>query len=168
MSKRQLQSSTVPHYAEAWVRRLRNRVACPRSIGEVSANIPSALRQPYGFYIAQEIAKIPIISRFVAVKVSCGTDKPLFSREADILLHIKEHGGAHRGFENILTLHEAFIISGPNGMHECLVTEVVAPSEGLGITQGWTRKMKLEQIASGMSLLHSQGIAHGGKYQHLT
>lgn len=102
-------------------------------------------------------------SRYVAVKVCCGIDKPVFSRETNILYYIQQSHKAHSGFGHLLNLYEAFIISGPNGFHECLVTEVVAPLAGLGIKGGWSKKDILRQIGSAVSLVHSQGIAHGGK-----
>lgn len=105
-----------------------------------------------------------LLSRYVALKVCCGTSKPTFSRETNVLYGIQQPNiRAHPGFDDILTLYESFIISGPNGFHECLVTEVIAPLEGLGIEQGWPKKDILRQIASAVLLLHSQGIAHGGK-----
>lgn len=104
-----------------------------------------------------------VLSRYVALKVCCGIDKPTFSRETKILYGIQRSDQAHPGFDNVLTLYEAFIISGPNGFHECLVTEVVAPLSGLGIKGGFSNKDILRQIASAVLLLHSQGIAHGGE-----
>lgn len=96
------------------------------------------------------------------MKVCCGVDKPVFSRETKILRHIKQSVGNQVGYDNILTLHEAFIIAGPNGFHECLVTEVVASLDGVGVTQSWPLKDKLKQLATAVSLLHLNGIAHGG------
>lgn len=104
-----------------------------------------------------------VLSRYVALKVCCGVDKPTFSRETNILHALQQSDRAHAGFDNILTLYEAFIISGPNGFHECLVTEVVAPLFGIGIKGGWSKKDILRQIAAAVLLLHSKGLAHGGK-----
>lgn len=96
------------------------------------------------------------------MKVCCNVDKPVFSRETEILRHIKQSANNHIGFDNILTFHEAFIIAGTNGFHECLVTEVVAPLEGPGVSQSWPLKDELKQLATAISLLHLNGIAHGG------
>lgn len=104
-----------------------------------------------------------MLSLYVAVKVCCGTNDATFSRETNILRRIQKSDRKSPGFDNILTLYEAFIISGPNGFHECLISEVVAPLQGIGIKQSWPRKDMLRQIASAVSALHSQGIVHGGK-----
>lgn len=115
----------------------------------------------FGAFATVWLARDLLECRWVAIKVCCGIDKPIFSRETNILRHIQQSDRACPGFENILILHEAFIISGPNGFHECLVTEVVATLQGVGIKQSWSRKDILRQIASAASLLHSRGFAHG-------
>lgn len=134
-------------------------MACSRHARSVSA---TSLRLAAASYRSQITDKLEF-SRYVAVKVCCGTHKPTFSRETNILRHLQHYNKDCTGFDNILTLYEAFIISGPNGFHECLITEVVAPLEGLGIKPTWSTKDVFKQIASAISLLHSQGIAHGGR-----
>ncbi|KAL2276584.1 hypothetical protein FJTKL_00757 [Diaporthe vaccinii] len=119
----------------------------------------------FGAFSTVWLARDLLECRYVAVKVCCGIDKPVFSRETNILYHIQQSHKAHPGFDNMLNLYEAFIISGPNGFHECLVTEVVAPLHGLGIKQSWPKKDVLRQIASAVLLLHSQGIAHGDLHE---
>ncbi|KAI3390230.1 hypothetical protein diail_11728, partial [Diaporthe ilicicola] len=119
----------------------------------------------FGAFATVWLARDLLECRHVALKVCCGIDKPTFSRETNILYGIQQSDRAHPGFNNVLTLYEAFIISGPNGFHECLVTEVVAPLDGLGIKQGWPKKDILRQIASAVLLLHSQGIAHGDLHE---
>ncbi|KAG6359868.1 hypothetical protein INS49_010921 [Diaporthe citri] len=119
----------------------------------------------FGAFSTVWLARDILESRYVAVKVCCGTDKPVFSRETNILRHIQHSSKGCAGFDNVLALYEAFIISGPNGWHECLVTEVVAPLQGLGIKNVWSKKDVVKQIASAVSLLHSQGIAHGDLHQ---
>lgn len=120
----------------------------------------------FGAFATVWLARDFLECRYVALKVCCGVDKPTFSRETNILYGIQQSDRAHPGFDNILTLYEAFIISGPNGFHECLVTEVVAPLEGLGISGGWSKQDILRQIASAVLLLHSQGIAHGDLHDY--
>lgn len=111
---------------------------------------------------------ISIYRRFVAMKVSLGRDDTNPSTEAQILQNIQETKG--RGQEHIIKLHEFFTIRGPNGYHECLVTEVVIPLSTFDIE---TRK-KLspqslnKQIALEFDYLHSQGVSHGGTYVQLT
>ncbi|KAL1852418.1 hypothetical protein Daus18300_012177 [Diaporthe australafricana] len=119
----------------------------------------------FGAFATVWLARDLLECRYVAVKVCCGIDKPVFSRETNILYYIQQPHKSHPGFDNVLNLHEAFIISGPNGFHECLVTEVVAPLYGLGIKQSWMKKDILRQIASALLLLHSQGISHGDVHE---
>ncbi|KGQ06162.1 Protein kinase dsk1 [Beauveria bassiana D1-5] len=66
-------------------------------------------------------------NRWVAVKICCGIEAPQRSSEASILSEIRETCQGKAGVEQVLQLFDDFIIKGPNGFHECLITEVVAP-----------------------------------------
>ncbi|KAF7545128.1 hypothetical protein G7046_g9635 [Stylonectria norvegica] len=74
-------------------------------------------------WLARDLAH----KRFVSVKIGVGTKSILRSNEAEILASI--HGGGFQkpGYDHIIDLFDDFIIEGPNGFHECLVTEVIAP-----------------------------------------
>lgn len=103
--------------------------------------------------------------RFVAVKVGMGKDDTNPSTEARILQHVQQTKAKGRGQEHIVKLHDFFTIRGPNGYHECLITELVIPLSALDME---TRKRLhpqslIRQLALGFDYLHSQNIAHGGK-----
>ncbi|KAM0669829.1 hypothetical protein ACQRIU_000224 [Beauveria bassiana] len=66
-------------------------------------------------------------NRWVAVKICRGIEVPQRSSEASILSEIRETGQGKVGVEQVLRLFDDFIIKGPNGFHQCLITEVVAP-----------------------------------------
>lgn len=97
------------------------------------------------------------------MKVGLGKGDAVLSAEAQILQHIRQTTG--RGREHIVHLYDLFTIKGPNGYHECFITEVVVPLSGIDME---TSKILISnrlnrQIALGFDYLHSQKIAHGGK-----
>lgn len=97
------------------------------------------------------------------MKVGLGMDDASLSTEAQILQHTRQTKG--RGQEHIIQLFDFFTIRGPNGYHECFVTEVVVPLSALNL-ETWKKLPQQSlnrQITLGFHYLHSQRIMHGGK-----
>ena len=81
------------------------------------------------------------------------------------------------GKHHIRNLAAHFTLQGPNGLHNCLVTEVAGPSLnrlynviGHGYAQG-SRRLRADiartatrQLVQAVHFLHSQRICHGGRY----
>jgi serine/threonine protein kinase len=69
-------------------------------------------------------------------------------------------------------MQDCFEIRGPNGVHECFVTELLGPNFARhrdmccdnGRLPGKVAKKAAEQALLGLSYLHAQGIAHGGEF----
>lgn len=104
--------------------------------------------------------------RFVSVKICQGSDNLQLDTEATILQYIKDN--PKPGSENVIQLHDVFVIRGPNGHHVCWVTEVVISLASLGADGSrpdylYHPRSIINQIARGFAYLHTQGIAHGGK-----
>lgn len=97
------------------------------------------------------------------MKVGLGKDNAAPSTEARILQHIRQTKG--RGQEHIIQLLDLFTIKGPNGYHECFVTEIVVPLSAIDLetSKKCLPKRLNRQIALGYDYLHSEKIAHGGK-----
>ena len=108
--------------------------------------------------------KLTLNSRFVSIKIGLGTQSLHRSNETEILSKIQEIGREKRGYTNILLLYDEFVVKGPNGFHECLVTEVVAPLLEPKIMQERTSDVVC-QLVEGFAFLHEIGIAHGGMYE---
>lgn len=115
--------------------------------------------------------------RFVAVKLCQGNDETHSSTEAQILQSTRETQTApvkSPGSENVVSLYDSFIVRGPNGHHQCLVTEVLLPWTGLEriLWREFDHKNIIKQVAMGFAFLHRQGIVHGGAFNsklgHLT
>lgn len=80
------------------------------------------------------------------------------------------------GSRYLLTLHDHLELRGPNGTHNCLITELTGPSvQGL-ISEasehrrlpGNAAKRFAKQVLLGLDCLHKQGTAHGGERQNLS
>jgi hypothetical protein len=105
--------------------------------------------------------------RWVAVKVCRGTETPQKSNELLVHEYMQQ---LRRGriphadqddqdaCDSILEVYDIFVIKGPNGYHECLVTEVVMPMMDFFPDP----RKAAQQVISGFAFLHKQGLAHGG------
>ncbi|KAG6103406.1 hypothetical protein E4U31_002811 [Claviceps sp. LM219 group G6] len=103
------------------------------------------LKLGYGGFATVWLARDLVEERYVTVKVGLGSDKPLLDREAEILSQICKTGpGKH----------------GPNGFHQCLVTEVVAPLSDED-AKDYCSFDVVRQIVEGFAFLHEEGIVHG-------
>ncbi|EEP77279.1 predicted protein [Uncinocarpus reesii 1704] len=67
------------------------------------------------------------------------------------------------GYRNVIHILDDFTIQGPNGTHECIVTEVVAPMKCFCDIPDFKPRVKelSLQLMMGLSYLHSQGVTHG-------
>ena len=69
-----------------------------------------------------------------------------------------------------MTMRDSFQISGPNGIHECLVLELLGPSvadyldahSSIERLPGTLAKTVVKQALLGLSFLHERNIAHAG------
>ncbi|CCE33045.1 related to dis1-suppressing protein kinase dsk1 [Claviceps purpurea 20.1] len=118
------------------------------------------LKLGYGAFATVWLARDLVEERYVAVKVGLGSDKPLPDREAEILSHICKTGPGKHGYERVIELLDVFIVEGPNGFHQCLVTEVVAPLSDED-TNHYCSFDAVRQIVEGFAFLHGEGIIHG-------
>lgn len=91
--------------------------------------------------------------------------QPVQSNEVKVLRHIHQSGKGKPGYSYIIDLYDAFIVRGPNGFHECLVTEVVLPLGTMFLRQKLESRLLIEQLLKGFEFLHSEGVVHGGEAQ---
>lgn len=75
-----------------------------------------------------------------------------------------------RGAHHIPTLLNSFTLEGPNGMHSCLVIDVLGPSVAAaseryssGRLPGRIAWQAVRQVTEALALMHSTGIVHGGR-----
>ncbi|KAG6072597.1 hypothetical protein E4U16_005243 [Claviceps sp. LM84 group G4] len=113
-----------------------------------------------GAFATVWLARDLVEERYVAVKVGPGSENPLPDREAEILSQIRKSGPGKHGYERVLELLDVFVVEGPNGFHQCLVTEVVSPLSDEDAAQHWSFDVA-RQIVEGFAFLHGEGIVHG-------
>ncbi|KAG6101755.1 hypothetical protein E4U30_001095 [Claviceps sp. LM220 group G6] len=120
------------------------------------------LKLGYGAFATVWLARDLVEERYVAVKVGLGSDNPLPDREAEILSQIRETGPGKHGYERVIELLDVFVVEGPNGFHQCLVTEVVSPLNDLDTRRHCSGSYDVvRQIVEGFAFLHGEGIVHG-------
>jgi serine/threonine-protein kinase SRPK3 len=102
------------------------------------------------------------------------------SSDARILRHLHPEPGwvgyflnrTYPGEAFVLAMLDDFEIRGPNGIHRCIVAEVLGPSiNDVGsfgdarLPLPVARKLAV-QFAKGLAYIHSRGVIHGGIYVH--
>ena len=89
------------------------------------------------------------------------------NNEINILRPLSNSKSNHKGYQNVIRLFDDFTIEGPNGIHDCLVTEVVIGMRDLfhnSLSYEPYMKSLLQQFMAGLAYLHEQGVTHGGTY----
>ncbi|KND91129.1 SRSF protein kinase 3 [Tolypocladium ophioglossoides CBS 100239] len=85
------------------------------------------LKLGFGAFGTVWLARDLVEERNISIKIRSGSATPCPSTEGRVLRWVRDNGLGCRGHDRILHFYDSFIIQGPNGFHECLVTEVVAP-----------------------------------------
>jgi serine/threonine-protein kinase SRPK3 len=96
--------------------------------------------------------------------------------EVAILRHLKRRqlnadSDGSDGQEFLMEFFDDFKVEGPNGIHQCIVTEVLGPSIGTDVDEIYDEewypieiaKMLVTQVIRGVAYLHTCGVVHGGK-----
>ncbi|CCE26817.1 related to dis1-suppressing protein kinase dsk1 [Claviceps purpurea 20.1] len=118
------------------------------------------LKLGFGAFATVWMARDLVEKRYVAVKVGHGSERPLPDREGEVLSQIRETGPGKLGYERVIELLDVFIVEGPNGFHQCLVTEVVSPLSDQDTAHRCSYDV-VRQIVEGFAFLHGEGIVHG-------
>ncbi|KAG6148608.1 hypothetical protein E4U28_003877 [Claviceps purpurea] len=118
------------------------------------------LKLGFGAFATVWMARDLVEKRYVAVKVGHGSERPLPDREGEVLSQIRETGPGKLGYERVIELLDVFIVEGPNGFHQCLVTEVVSPLSDQDTAHHCSYDVS-RQIVEGFAFLHGEGIVHG-------
>jgi serine/threonine-protein kinase SRPK3 len=112
--------------------------------------------------------------KYRAIKI-LKAEETTSSTECDTLQRISSIQTDHPGKRRIRNVTDYFTLSGPNGQHNCLVTEVAGPSvytlynvPGYAYNAGARRARAdvahhtIRQVAEAVDFLHSNEICHGG------
>ncbi|KID83622.1 Protein kinase domain containing protein [Metarhizium guizhouense ARSEF 977] len=113
-----------------------------------------------GAFATVWLARDLVEKRYVAVKVGLGSDIPRLNRETEILTQLCKAGPGKHGHQRVIELFDVYIMKGPNGFHQCLVTEVISPLSDPDARQQCSFAA-IRQIIEGFAFLHGEGIVHG-------
>ena len=90
--------------------------------------------------------------------------------EASIHRHLSSGPAAHPGKGNLPQLFGSFTFEGPNGVHQCLVLELLGASMSSVSENYATNRLPgrvawnvARQVTQATSYMHEMGIVHGGK-----
>ncbi|GFF72119.1 protein kinase dsk1 [Aspergillus lentulus] len=92
------------------------------------------------------------------------------SRELRNLRHLEKHSGRSLSSKYIVQLFDAFTHQGPNGLHQCLVFELLGPSVDKVLTDYYDSGDTLEtedilrmteQLLEAIQFIHDAGMGHG-------
>ena len=107
------------------------------------------------------------LSRDVAIKFLL-SDRDEEGDEGSILRMLNDGPEEYPGKRHIVELLDQFEVSGPNGHHQCLVTEALGPWLGRGFKheplspgQSWE---VARQLVEATQYMHTMNIVHGSKY----
>lgn len=107
----------------------------------------------------------------MALKIKTA-DSSLESREHDCMQSLQKHCEGTLSFKYIVRLLDCFLHHGPNGVHQCLVFELLGPTVNKVLMNYTESEERLEtevvlrmsrQLLEGIDFIHSAGIGHGGK-----
>lgn len=124
----------------------------------------------YGGFSTVWLARDHVNDRYVSLKILQAQFSDSCS-EAMIqdLLH-KQGNPDHPGRAHLVAMLDEFCCDGPNGRHQCLVSELTGPNipnvKGAMENQRFsveTAQNITAQLALGLAFIHSCGIVHGGK-----
>ncbi len=90
------------------------------------------------------------------------------NNEARILYLLNDSTYDQPGYRNIIRLLDDFSIEGPNGSHDCLVTEIVGTMHEVKSQRNiqFRPKNMSTQAMAGLSYIHRRGVAHAGVIIH--
>ncbi|KAF2788056.1 kinase domain-containing protein [Melanomma pulvis-pyrius CBS 109.77] len=114
-------------------------------------------------WLARDTAK----ARFVSLKIARADFNP-HSNELSVLHHLARRDVQDQGSEFVMTLLDDFTIQGPNGSHQCLVTQVagrrLGRPAGVNHTCLGPARLLASQLFQGVRYLHSCNVGHGDLY----
>ncbi|KJX99875.1 protein kinase [Zymoseptoria brevis] len=121
----------------------------------------------WGGYGTTWLALDRSLSRNVALKLSAAEISP---DSSEIQVHHLLSSGSDRygGKPHIAELLHSFTLEGPNGKHDCIVTELLGPSADAAAQRYGRRRLPgrlawqaVRQVTKALAYMHEEGVVHG-------
>ncbi|RDB21945.1 Serine/threonine-protein kinase SRPK [Hypsizygus marmoreus] len=144
----------------------------PVNVGDVFHNQYRVVNKlGYGVHGTVWLVEDTILKRFASLKVLTA-DASAISSELAVFRHLRvqqQQIPPAAGAAYVMKVFDDFEIEGPNGTHQCVVTELLGPSLAEDIEELYTNerfppnvgKKIAAQIAHGIAYLHRCGVIHG-------
>ncbi|GJJ11463.1 hypothetical protein Clacol_005696 [Clathrus columnatus] len=121
----------------------------------------------YGTYGTVWLVHDTILKRYASLKILAASVSSSHS-EVAVIQHLQQHATGS-GKEYVVEIFDTFEHTGPNGLHHCIVMEVLGPpiSSDIGEIYSDERfpfeaaKRMSTQVAHGLGYIHTAGIVHG-------
>ncbi|KAM5490650.1 hypothetical protein MaudMau93_002456 [Microsporum audouinii] len=121
----------------------------------------------HGSFATVWLAKDGPTGHYVALKILTA-DATTNRNEAYLLTWLRDQSKEHPGYRHIAHVLDTFQVKGPNGAHDILVMEPIAPLFWIQLNASDVLnshvKSFLQQVFTGLSYLHSLGVMHGDLY----
>lgn len=129
----------------------------------------------YGAYATVWLVDDLKEGRCAALKIlAAEVSKPV--SEVAVLHHLKRRQSKNADStpqDFLMQFWDDFEIEGPNGTHQCIVTEVLGPSIGTDVDEIYNEewypiniaKELVAQVIRAVAYLHSCGVVHGGRWK---
>lgn len=110
------------------------------------------------------LAKDRLIGRWCSLKIlTAEASNPC---EELVIVKRLQNAKGGPGREFLVRVWDEFVVRGPNGTHQCFVSELLGASVALAKEAGLPKsaaKAIAAQVASGLAYLHEHQIIHGGE-----
>jgi serine/threonine-protein kinase SRPK3 len=128
----------------------------------------------YGTYSTVWLVKDSMTGKYASLKILVSDASKWSGNSGDyetkVLSHICAQHEEDEGKDYVLQLLDHFDHEGPNGVHRCIVTEVLGPSLNVNLADLYpTRTFPTDvirrfvyQLSLGIKFLHKRNIVHGG------
>lgn len=121
----------------------------------------------YGSYATVWLVKDTVADTYASLKILTAASTA-DSREISVLSRLQGEG---LGKEYVMQLIDHFQHKGPNGTHQCVVTELLGPNLNSDTEDVYPNevfppsvaKRLIAQITLGVSYLHKRNVVHGGE-----
>jgi len=137
----------------------------------------------FGTFSTVWLVRDDTIGKYLSLKIltadasQSSEDGPHRYHELEVLKHLQDRFDENEnGNQYVVRMLDHFDHQGPNGLHRCIITELLGPSLASNIEELYDdeifppeiAKRFVFQVAMGIKYLHKRNVVHGGNARELT